>query len=268
MKPLKYVIALIFMAFATASSGANSLDQSGYQTLPWRGFPIRISVVPGEEQIIHFGEAVRWSLPKNLMGRVTGESIAGTMYLTANAEFDNTRFHFQALDSNTMYLLDITANRDAVTRPIRVVDATGEQAVNQGTVKRTQKKPSGYVDLTRFVFQTIYSPERLIDELHDVTKIRLRREAPKKHLIPGANVTITPMAQWRTDSGLYAIGIFLKNNENRVVQIDPRRLRADPRWKTLSLLNGVLAPMNTVGDSTTMVVIADGNWMEVSQWLR
>lgn len=248
---------------------ANSLDESSFQTIGWRGFPIRISVIPNQERIIDFGEAVQWSLPNELIGMVQGQSIAGKMYFTALTEFPNTRFHFRSLDSGVIYILDITGTDDGESSPLRVINALNEGTNNGGLpVNKKAEVTVGYAELSQYAFQEVYAPDRLVKKPNGVHNVNLRSNTPLKRLIPNAEVTITPMAQWKTKRGLYATALFVKNTENRVVQIDPRNIRSDPRWKALSMINGVLSPVNTIGDTTTLVVVSEGSWSEVSKWLR
>lgn len=96
----------------------------------------------------------------------------------------------------------------------------------------------------------------------------MARAEPIEHLVVGYRITARPLAQWRSESGDYAIAIALENQEARTVTLDPRKMRRSDRWLSLAMINDQLGPRGTRGDSTTIVIVADGRWDEVSEWLR
>lgn len=264
------VLVSIFIALWLGPATANTLDRESYRTIVWRDRPIAISLVPGREKILSFSEDVQWTVPRELVGIVTGEALAGQVFLTANAAFENQRFRFYGIDSNRYYVLDITASERGEENPlkIRIDPAANDRSGESGSPSVPVSRASGIVELTRYAVQAMVSPERLITPLPDVREVRLKSTEVKERMVPGADVRIRPLAQWRSDSGLYAIGLHVQNVSRAYVELDPRTIRSDSRWKTLALMTGVLTPANQVGDATVAVVIADAAWAEVSQWLR
>jgi len=102
----------------------------------------------------------------------------------------------------------------------------------------------------------------------DVTSVRIQNTEPKYRLLPGYSVRLTPIAQWKNTDGRYAIALELKNEESRSVPLDPRRIRSESSWRSFATLTDVLEPSGRRGDTTTAVLISNGIWGEVSEWLR
>ena len=73
----------------------------------------------------------------------------------------------------------------------------------------------GYVELTRFAAQQIYAPKRLAEQTPGISKVPLPATGqPTGAFYRGGDVTTTPVASWRGQSGLYvtAVNVFLRIN--------------------------------------------------------
>ena len=273
MKTTNWMILVVLSLIGVAANAQEQDDfgqQSVYRTIVWRERPVAISMVPGKEKILSFSEDVKWGIPKSLVGIVSGEAVAGQVFLNSKSKFTKQRFRFYGIDSNRYYLLDITASSRGDETPLQILyqENVPAQVRNQGGENTQASAPSNLVELTRFAFQSIYSPERLIEPLRDVSKIRVKDKSIKNHILTGASVAVTPIAQWRTDDGRYVVGLRIQNHEARDVELNPTQMRYGERWRTMALYSSFLSPVNALGDSTTAVVIADGAWEEISQWLH
>ena len=119
--------------------------------------------------------------------------------------------------------------------------------------------------LTRYAFQNIYSPDRLIKDLVGVFQIPVV-DLAYTHLVVGSMVSARPVAQWKNEDR-YVTALLLRNVGHREVQLDPRFFRGSRFWETASLISSNLSPSEHYGDVTAMVVISDKKWEDYEQWL-
>ena len=280
---------LVLIGVLSQSVLANETDGVVFREVISRGLPIPVSMRVGEEKVLSFTEDVQWSLPRELIGIATGEAVAGNVYIKTPQAFESARFRFRGIDSNRYYVVDITASDRGEPGPVKInaeqpvaSAATGAQTqAAPGTQVPAQpglqpvelpvvetRRPSGIPQLTRYAFQMVYSPDRLIDAPWDVEEARLSSPVPIDNMLVGHAVTATPLAQWRTATGDYAIAVGIENQESRSVELDPRMMRRNDRWISLAMINDRLSPRGSRGDRTTIVIVADGRWTEVSEWLR
>jgi len=92
-----------------------------YRTVVWKERPIAVSMVIGQEKIFSFDEDVQWSIPRELIGLVEGESVGGQVFITASSQFEKARLRFRGLKTNTFFIIDITASERGDSTPIRVI---------------------------------------------------------------------------------------------------------------------------------------------------
>ena len=268
----KIVLLVVVTLVFSHGVRANSFDTGGTQTIIYKGRPLHVEIPVGAERLIEFGRAIDIAVPSELAGSVQVESIAGTIFMTASEPFSSKRFRFRDRETNEMLLLDVTARRGADLLPVRVLSAEQAMSITESSdraVERESKvKAPGVVAAVRFAFQQVYSPERLIDPVQGINPANLDNTSVLNHLVPGYKVLAKPLAQWRTIDGLYITAVFIKNTESRTVLLDPRALRAGAGWQSASFRDGVLAPTDNHGDSTTLVVVSDRTWSGSTQWLR
>jgi len=124
----------------------------------------------------------------------------------------------------------------------------------------------GVTTLVRFAMQNVYSPERLIEELDDVSRINFDGTDRDIKVVPGVSVKSRVLGQWRNNDR-YITAIYLQNTTDTEVSLDPRILTGRHYWDIAALMSSVLTPANTFGDSTTLVAISDRKWTEYSEWL-
>ncbi len=250
---------------------ANSFDTGGTETVYYKGRPLIVEVPVGGERMLEFGRAIQVGLPKALIGKVQAESIAGTVYLVANEAFEHERFRFRDVDTGEILVLDMTARPGGASAPLRIRSAAtqSDQVPEAVTVEPASNGvlPPSDVALVRHAFQSVYSPDRLVKPIAGMQAVTLRDDTVVRRLIPGFDVAAKPIAQWRSDDGRFVTAVYIRNLEQRVIELDPRSIRAGRGWITSSFLTGVLAPATNVGDATTLVVVSDGDWGEFA-WLR
>jgi len=258
------MIRVLLLLLMSSSAFAS---ESAMKTLIWRNKPISITLVPGLEKAIVFNEDVQWSIPRKLLGIVSGEAASGTLLLKTRDALTQQRFHVRGIDSNTYYLLDITASASGNPQPVSIIDPP-ETASIEGESDIKRPKATSLIELTRFVFQWLYAPGRLIQQPPDVESVALKNTDALKHLVLGRDVLAQPIRQWRTRQGLYAIALELLNQEDRSLSLDARTMRSDPRWLSLAMHRAKLSAKHAHGDSTFVVVLAESYWQEARRWLR
>ena len=79
-KPILAILLLI-----TVAGSAYSQELTSYRTVVYSNLPIPFTLRAGKEKIVSFSEDVQWSIPRELTGIVSGEAVAGTVYLTSSS---------------------------------------------------------------------------------------------------------------------------------------------------------------------------------------
>lgn len=260
-------------AASVSSAFANDLDRSGYEKLFWRGRPVNIHLETGVERLIRFPSPVQVGVPPDMVGMLRVESAANVVYLTPLADFDAVRVRFRRLDTGTIFLFNMQSSTEGVSSLLELVDAQTRNddvsvAAEGASGKSRETADYGYLTLTRFAFQNVYAPERLIEPLKGVSKQTIKSKQPIRHLVPGEAIAAVPWAQWRAPNGLYVMAVYLSNLSGRSVQLDPRMFRHASQWLSTALFTGYLAPHNALGDSTTLVIISSSTWDDSVSWLR
>ena len=137
--------------------------------------------------------------------------------------FETTRLPVRDLEGGDFYLFDVRTDDKAPSTPLRVVKTTGR---DEGTLTETTAAGAsssgaadfGYVELTRFAAQQIYAPKRLAEQTPGISKVPLPATGqPTGAFYRGGDVTTTPVASWRGQSGLYVTAV-------NVDQCDPRHV--------------------------------------------
>lgn len=277
--PTKRVLssALAGVCFATLplvlaqTAGANPLDNSQYENVFWRDRPISMHLETGVERLIRFPSPVQVGIPPDMMGLVQVESASNVVYITAHTDFEAVRFRFRELASGKIYLFNVSASPDGHSSLVQVIDgrtSNDEVSVAAESNPASEQANYGYHTLSRFAFQSVYAPERLIKGLQGVREYSIKSKKPLRHLIPGEAVAAVPWKQWRSPDGLYVTAVYLTNLSGVSVALDPRHMRHSKDALFTSLMTDHLAPRDALGDSTAMVVISGKPWEDSVQWLR
>lgn len=271
----------------------------------WTGRPFSITIPVGIERVVKFNaDRIQVAFPTDLWGIATAESSQGVVYLRTSRPFENVRVRFRNKDNGKIYSLNVTAVAgETDLSPIVIVDEIPDQIDDKTTVVNapgtdewegayTGGKPlparlpnseetkaavlaeaepepvvHGVTTLVRYAMQHVYAPERLIDELDDVSRISFNKNAKDISLVPGVNVKSRVLGQWKHNDR-YITAVYLQNMSVDEIDLDPRVLTGRHYWQIAALMHSVLSPANSFGDSTTLVAISDKKWVEYSQWLH
>ena len=272
-KPILAILLLI-----TVAGSAYSQELTSYRTVVYSNLPIPFTLRAGKEKIVSFSEDVQWSIPRELTGIVSGEAVAGTVYLTSSSEFETTRFHFRAIDSNQHYIFDITSSDTGETTPLRVLTQSRVSDTELDTRSHTAASPSsrtpstgrkmGMAEVIRAVYQDIYAPERLLESSANLSSKTFDNPPTYTRLLPGHDVLAIPFSQWWTTDGMYATALHITNNEPYLIRIDPRKIRSSPDWIAFSSISKELLPANQYGDKIVAVVITRQSFVDISDWMK
>ena len=263
--------------------------------LRWRGEPLAITIPVGVERVIKFdAQMIQVGVPRSLVGIAHAESNQGIVLLRASRAFDHQRFRFRDKRTGRIVAMDVTARPGGDIQPLTIIDTLSDQTGSHNAnpanpasaveaviseaprvADEQRREPEGehseepqrhgYLSLTRYAMQTLYAPKRLLTPLHDVTPINYT-DTRYDALVPGASVHASVAGQWRNTDRIVT-AVVLQNVGDKPVRLDPRALRGRQHWHTAALMSDVLAPANTYGDTTALVVISAHKWREY-QWLR
>lgn len=300
LKQKMWVLAVSFVVLAMSLSVCTAADE---KELNWTGRPFDITIPVGVERVVKFNaKRIQVAFPTDLWGIATAESSQGVVYLRSSRPFENVRVRFRNKDTGKIYSLNVSAVSDeSDLTPIRIIDEAANDIdnsmvptsidnqlpVNELGFQEVQQLPSevpsapvanvpveepepvfhGVTTLVRYAMQNVYAPDRLIEELDDVSRISFDGEERDIKVVPGVSVKSRVLGQWRNNDR-YVTAVYLQNLTDTEVELDPRILIGRQYWDIAALMHGVLQPANTYGDSTTLVAISDRKWVEYSQWLR
>lgn len=175
----------------------------------WEKRPIPFALTVGKERIAHFPMEVRYWIPSSIEDALSILSVNGVLYLTALREFEKARIRVQSLNSQHMYLLDLSASDDETyTDELIVMDS---EFVERKSASPREDAPQGdwFVRLTRFAALSLYAPERLMPTDSDITAVRLAASTPIA-LVRGGDIEAIPIKSWR-GGGYYVTAVRLRN---------------------------------------------------------
>ena len=228
--------------------------------LHWTGSPLEIGLQVGVERNISIpsSDSVRVGVPSDLNHKLDIQVIGHHLWLTATTAFPSTR------------VIVITDSLGRLIFSLRAVDG----GLNSAPVvirhkSQEDKKPAsakfppthGYVTLTRWAIQQLYSPQRLLRELPgvfnvpvDESEVNLFRCGSRLPTPCADALSSVPIASWRTPHH-YVTALSITNNLTEPLILDPRELRG--AWRTAAFVHARLQPKGKPGDNTVLVLISE-----------
>lgn len=192
----------------------------------WDKSPIQVLLPLNQDRLIHFPKAI--SIVDSELSDVGIMKVQDTLYLNAHKAFSNKRLVVQMMPQGEAIVLNLSANNNALdTTPIEVV--TNEASESPKTVE--QSFEINPITLTRFAIQSLFSPERLLVTVPNVTRVPMQTTR-YINFINGASITARPLISWQANS-LYVTAIELKNDLNKQVIIDLKQFLG--AWQTATL---------------------------------
>jgi len=250
----------------------------------WRGHPVPVALVVGQERRIDFPEPIA---DLDVPQAVTAHSRlvltpTGQLHWRAQTPFPVARVLATSI-SGTLYQLDVRADADGTPPPpltIRdpvVAALTAPAAGNAATSAAATRAPDAvaaalipdflkgpdghapstspdYVVMTRFALAHHAGPNRLIPAL-DAQRAPLPPAAMREGLrVQDALLDVRPHASWKIGA-YYVTTLRVTNRAGFPVAFDPRALRGDLRFA--AALHPTLAPAGSGHQHTVWAVVTD-----------
>lgn len=213
------------------------LDSSAYASTPrameWQGVPLSVTLTPKQEIILNFGSDVRVATPAYLTSTLSVTSLAGRVYLTANAPFDVSRLQVMRLSDGMRLLLNVSAKTGEIAPPkvdIVLPTPASETSVslpNGGTHSETEQhlarlKMAPEALLVRYAMQSLYSPSYAVEPLPGVVRspMGLPKSLASSTFVKW-HVKATPIAAWQLGNNVVT-AVSLTNLSSHREALDPR----------------------------------------------
>ncbi len=302
LKVIGFLLSLFLAGVVQSQEILPANSPTDSTVMIWRGEALKIAIPVRKDRVIKFDGAkrIQVGVPRNLQGIASAESIRGIVYLRSFKAFEQERFWFRDKDTQEIYVAEISARPDGVFTPIVIVKPASEISQDESTVlpatpitdsaafenpaqpplETAAEQPPvtesevvgdrelhGKTVLARYAFQTLYAPDRLVSALNNVHPISVERGKRLRRMFVGRDITAQPLAQWK-NGHQYLTAFLLSNRSEYDVDIDPRKIRGSEYWDASSFMTDRLAPKDSYGDSTAMVVISDKPYEEYEAWLR
>ncbi len=233
------------------------------------GSPITLSVHKDIERQIVF--------PKNtsIMIGVRAEhkaefktlsSIDNRVFIQAGEKgVERQKIIFKDSVTGTNFVFDIKLSEDEALDPLVSIHLPKNNSKSvsgvAGNDRTTQNKINSYPFLTRYVFQQMYSPSRLIKDHSLIQRVSVKSEIVTNLFgcFGGSTACIdiqaTPIVSYRTDR-LYASAIEIRNISNYAVEVDARMIERSPQdLLAASFMHHRLLPRKSGGKSKTILVL-------------
>jgi integrating conjugative element protein (TIGR03749 family) len=250
----------------------------GSEHLSWKGDPILIELPLNQEKRIIFPAHVTF----DAKGALTTDQLRvinndQSLYLTALKPINTTRVYVTLQDSNEVVMMDLsTADKaNSVTTTIDIQQNNNAPSITTHTVNagrsataslnapNAQATPDSpvsdndvYVTLTRFAWQQLYAPERLLVNPAGITRAPMHTDALRSDLVYGDKVIAHPLASWLYQ-GHYLTAVQLRNKYDHAARLQLSRDLCG-NWETVSAYprTTLKAAGNKTGDSTTLFLIS------------
>lgn len=251
-----WLAAVLWCLVAAVRASADTSPQDTPEQVTWRKSPIELSLVVGEERLVHFPDSVRAGLPGSLAAMLRVQSIHGTLYLQARQPFSPARIMVHTQPDGPIYVLDIDAVAgDANIRPppdMQVVPDLRAAHPEAGSEGGGHPSPWGYVALTRFAAQRLYAPQRLAPVRSGVVPVPVDPEPVT--LFRDRNVQAVPVAAWKAGPH-YVTAVQLVHLGPGTIVLDPRDLRGT--WLAATFQHNRLQPKGAQADTTAVYLVSD-----------
>ncbi|GEK15391.1 TIGR03749 family integrating conjugative element protein [Aliivibrio fischeri] len=217
--------SLMLMATCLCAAPAFSMER----VMRWEGTPLPLTMTPGQELIVNFGDDVRIAMPAHLKSVLSTASLGGRVYLSANADFNVTRLHVERLSDGMRVLLDVQAGTALSTLP--QVDVVLPKHIGApvsdtaATVSQSQAlKMAPQALLIRYAMQNLYSPTHAIEPLSGVVRMPMGlTNNIQASAFPYWAVEATPIAAWKLGNDVVT-AIEVRNLSNSTQSLDPRQV--------------------------------------------
>lgn len=253
------------------------------EAVEWKRVPIKVELRVDETRILHFEDHVSVWRPDQINGILKVESLQGSVYLEPTQEFEPTQMKVRFHSTNDIILLDVFATKSkgepldemliGVPSVRAALDAKLDETGPMATASTEPAQPAlpaflggedkSQAEMTptqvmRYVTHRFYAPKRLQSEDTRIQRVDINPNLELDDLFIGQSAGLfnaRPVASWKTNAGLYATAIQLRNKTVVQRKVNPFELNANYLYASTQHL--VLSGKNVVGDTTMLYVITD-----------
>lgn len=267
------------ISLCAASAGVWAIE-----AVEWQRVPIKVELRVDEQRILHFEDHVSVWRPDQLNGILQVESLQGSIYLKPTQAFEPTQMKVRFHSTNDIILLDVFA-KESKGKPLdemlvgvpavrAALDAKLEQegsVAATATVEPAQPALPAFLggeskeqqemtpaQVMRHLSQRFYAPKRLHINDSRIQRVDINPRMKLDDLFIGQSAGLfdaQAVAAWKTNTGLYATAIQLRNKTVVQRKVNPFELNANYLYATPQHL--VLSGKNVVGDTTMLYVLTD-----------
>ncbi|MCD6047013.1 MAG: uncharacterized protein K0S08_660 [Gammaproteobacteria bacterium] len=250
----------------------------------WNGDPIPLTLPIGKEKRIVFPTPVTVDV-KGVLSSDQLQVIDNdkSLYLTALKPFANTRIYITLNNSQEVVLLDVqssdkgsvsttyidvkqnnnvpalkTSNASGAEITTRIFHAGLDEGLSASETNSTSSMSEGdtYVALTRYAWQQLYAPTRLLANPLGISRSSMQTEQLQSSLVYGDKVIAHPLASW-TLNNLYITAISLRNQYSHPATVHiPQDLCGNWVAAVLYPRAQLSSAGNKLSDSTTLFVLS------------
>lgn len=253
------------------------------EAVEWKRVPIKVELRVDETRILHFEDHVSIWRPEQLNGILKVESLQGSVYLEPTQEFEPTQIKVRFHSTNDIILLDVFADKSegqaldemliGVPSVRAALDAKLDEDGSSVTAQAEPAQPNlpaflggpqqAQQEMTptqviRYISHRFYAPKRLHENDGRIQRTNINPNLKLDDLFIGQSAGLfdaKAVAAWKTNNGLYATAVQLRNKTVAQRKVNPFELNANFLYATTQHL--VLSSKNVVGDTTMLYVITD-----------
>lgn len=248
-----------------------SLKAYAVQSVLWDKTAIRINLVVGVEQMIHFPHDAQIGLPGSLANPDIFVTLfaSKTAYWKALQPFESQRIQAR-MSTGEIILFDVTATVEKSppksVEALNIVPSTGNDTPDSGEPKARER--ATIFEVLRYAAQMTYSPLRLVEPLEGVRETPISTSKNlnaiynhKDH--PG--LVFIAKKSWTVD-GLHVTAISVINQHTHSITLDNRLVRhtqnadlhgVERHFIASSFFHHKLSARNKKGDRTHLYIVTD-----------
>jgi integrating conjugative element protein (TIGR03749 family) len=231
--------------------------------LVWDKNPITIILPVGEEVRVTFPTDVSLQIPKSLISSL--ESLAPNqqiVYWKATQPFDKARVVAPSADNQTVYLIDLVTQENALAESLVIEDP--DRVIAQHNDEPPRDLLEGVQDLldppeivlTRFASQSLYAPRRLMPVNPDIATmplVQIPANFPLMRSQKGEQYRLSVVGAW-SGYGLHITAVLLINQSELNLAVNPGLVQGNFSHITPQHLQ--LGPKGSLEDRTTLYLIS------------
>lgn len=275
MKKLLTILSMVLVCYAS-SSNANSEDNLRLTDaemqhlkkyfpaeedlhLIWRGDPLKVQLPLGKEKRLVFPEHVTTNVKESLIktAQLQLQNNDKSIYLTALTAFSDTRIYVTLQESGEVIFVDLSVSDEAgnETQYIDIKQnnkmSSIAEAVASSSEQPLELNDVSTVDLIRFAWQEIYSPEQLRKQY---VRAPMRTQRFVSDLVYGDKVIAHPISSWM--AGIYHVtAIALQNKYPISTKIDLKKdICGD--WQAATIYPRSVLKTDRANDSATLFLVS------------